>query len=541
MSASTRRSAAAGAGAKVELVRRAEAAAAAATEEEAAPSFDSMFSSSTPFFFYHIICPSTASLAVQVLGPNLAFKFTHSSALTRGIFSERAIEAALYKKTTGFLCLVPPPPPPPSRTPSGSVLSSSHPRASRPCSGDGQQTQRKILAWAESGHGLGPAGDCLDVSSPCTLPNGIWTQRALHLSSLLGVQMGHPFDRLGLGGRVGMFRASHVEVKLATHAVHVLLRLYNITRPANPPPSSSSARRANAAAAAITLRDLARLKSKITHCSSPPSFEIYFSKKNCHACAAWVRKVRDVTGVQIKLCWRDRLVKIQYAASPGMGCAPLPSSSSSSFLPPPCPVQDEASPDGRTAVVDLTDTPDSDDSHPGGGGREGGGEMEEDLSIGGSTPQPLGSYINGLAYCVGQMDSSGRPSRRITSAIVGLARMSRWQRARRRRHTTLGRTTTPRIRAATMTTPTTTTTGLRRASRDITGTGTRARARARQVIRILDCNESTAAERVARRRRRLARRRRRRSEARERLRENTNGATRGQRGVQTTAQVIEVH
>ncbi|KZZ90816.1 hypothetical protein AAL_07042 [Moelleriella libera RCEF 2490] len=383
MSANTRRNAAAGAGARVKIVRRAEAlaAAAAATEEQVAPSFDSTFSSSTPFFFYHIIYPSTASLAVQVLGPNLAFKFTHSSALKRGIFSERAIEAALYKKTTGFLCLVPPPPPP-SRTPSGSVLSCSHPRASRPSSGDGQQTQRKILAWAESGHGLGPAGDCLDVSSPCTLPNGIWTQRALHLSSLLGVQMGHPFDRLGLGGRVGMFRASHVEVKLATHAVHVLLRLYNITRPANPPPSSS-ARRTNAAAAAaaaaITLRDLARLKSKITRCSSPPSFEIYFSKKNCHACAAWVRKVRDVTGVQIRLCWRDRLVKIQYAASPGMGCAPLPSSS---FLPPPCPVQDEASPDGRTAVVDLTDTPDSDDSHPGGGGREGGGEMEEDLSIG---------------------------------------------------------------------------------------------------------------------------------------------------------------
>ncbi|KAG5914143.1 hypothetical protein E4U42_000665, partial [Claviceps africana] len=117
------------------------------------PQFDAAFSTTSHFYFYHTVDPSTASLTSHILGPNLTATFTHSRAPS--LLPAATILANLTRKTTGFLAFRPPTNPPTCRT---------------------------ILAWAESGHGHGPAGDLLDGAPPI-LPNTLWARRAMQLSS----------------------------------------------------------------------------------------------------------------------------------------------------------------------------------------------------------------------------------------------------------------------------------------------------------------------------------------------------------------------
>lgn len=173
-----------------------------------------------------------------------------------------------------------------------------------------------------------------------------------------------------------MFRASHVEVKLAVHAIYVLLKMWNI-------PTEK-----------VTLRELSELGRKTWSDGSRPRFEIYFSKKNCSACAKYVRKLEALTGVQIKLLWKERLVKIDYVKKV-MG-----------QLQQPDVIAVEESEEEEVSEIEMVDLTD---------------EVEVVVE---DTPEPLGVYINGLAYCVGQMDSEPE---RVRDAIFALARISRRQ------------------------------------------------------------------------------------------------------------------
>ncbi|KFG82752.1 hypothetical protein MANI_003912 [Metarhizium anisopliae] len=334
------------------------------------PGFDRKFESTEEtFYFYHVIDTEKATLQCQVLGPNVSNTFSHTGAITH--YKASDIECALARKTTGFLALL-------------------QPHA-------GTSPSRTILAWAESGHGHNPRGDFLEPKSS-VLSNRRWTARAMRLAREIGINMGHPYDRLTLGGKVGMFRSSHVEVKLAVHAVYILLKMAAM-------PTDR-----------VTKADLKRLRGRAWCGGARPRFEIYFSKKNCHACAQYVRRLEELTGAEITLCWKERLVKIEYPKSK-MGSVEaaqrevIPVEGSESEEQAQAQEQEDVN---EMPMVDLTD--DTDDV--------GSQEVSEVVEV---TPEPLGVYVNGLVYCVGQMGDRGR----VMRAVVGLAKIWKRQTAAR--------------------------------------------------------------------------------------------------------------
>ncbi|GAB0134032.1 hypothetical protein EsDP_00002418 [Epichloe bromicola] len=332
------------------------------------PQFDSTFSAPANMYFHNTIDPATASLTTHVLGPNLATTFTHSRAPS--LFPAATILTGLTKKTTGFLAVVPPPQDPQGQEP--------------------RTTTRTVLAWAESGHGHGPEGDLLDAGQAHVLPNALWARRVIRLSSLMGISLGHPFDRLTRGGRPGIFRASHVEVKLATHAVYTLLSMFRIG-------GGSGA----GAGAGPTAEALARLRRATK--GARPRFEIYFSKKNCRACAAYVGRLCELTGVDMTLCWRDRLVEMEYKVAKMGEARPLAEQGVVTVE------DDEDEDEDDVRLVDMVDLTGDD------------AECETTTT---TTAQPLGTFLDGLAYCVGQGSTD-----RMARAVVGLARIRRRQRS----------------------------------------------------------------------------------------------------------------
>ncbi|KAL6890905.1 hypothetical protein GGI43DRAFT_415089 [Trichoderma evansii] len=247
----------------------------AAVEEESPqpknlPEFDVSFRDTLPsFYFHHIIDPIAATLRVEVLGPNLAYTFRHDRAKEKRIPASEIFNR-LNGKTTGFLAL---------RTDAGK--------------------KRIVLAWAESGHGASRNGDLLDPE-PSVLPNDVWAQRVVSMGKIFGLQMKRPYD--GRTSQVmgrdmsGIFLGGHVEVKLAIHAVFVLLNKFGITQDLEN----------------VSIRQLKRLRAAKWEDGSRPAFEIYFSRKNCPFCGKFVKTLQQATGIRIKLIWRDRLVKIVY-------------------------------------------------------------------------------------------------------------------------------------------------------------------------------------------------------------------------------------
>ncbi|KAL7819174.1 hypothetical protein V8C44DRAFT_130503 [Trichoderma aethiopicum] len=234
------------------------------------PEFDAGFHDAlSPCYFHHIIDPTTATLRVEVLGPNLTYTFRHDRAKQLRLASSN-ITARLEAKVTGFLALK---------------------------TGTGQQ--RVVLAWAQSGHGVGSKGDLLDAD-PNVLPNDLWTKRAISIGRALALRMRRPYDGRLLqttGIRMeGVYLGSHVEVKLASYAISILLTRFGITQDLDN----------------ISLRDLTALRKASWKDGTKPSFEIYFSRKNCNFCGSFVRKLQHATGISLKLVWRERLVKKVY-------------------------------------------------------------------------------------------------------------------------------------------------------------------------------------------------------------------------------------
>ncbi|KAH0490420.1 hypothetical protein TgHK011_001888 [Trichoderma gracile] len=354
------------------------------------PEFDAAFHDAlSPCYFHHVIDPTAATLRVEVLGPNLAYTFRHDRAKELRLASSN-ITARLEAKVTGFLALK---------------------------TGNGQQ--RVVLAWAQSGHGVGSKGDLLDAD-PNVLPNDLWTKRAISIGRALALRMRRPYDGRLLqttGIRMeGVYLGSHVEVKLASYAISILLTRFGITQDLDN----------------ISLRDLTALREASWKDGSKPAFEIYFSRKNCNFCGKFVRKLQNATGISLKLVWRERLVKKVYEKKE------LPKRDRPR---PPQEVIHIDIADAEAMITDevcIIDTIDLSDDLPTlaelinlthdtttNNNRVMTIDTNSTIDLSTTEQEPPGravtdTFIEGLAYCVGQIDD-GCPSGGARDAIVTLA------------------------------------------------------------------------------------------------------------------------
>lgn len=258
---------------------------------------DNRFKLSSPLGFVHIVNAQKATLEVQVLGPNLGFNFEHSRMRQARIIPSR-IAKRLERKTTGLLALVP----------------------SSPCSksgGEGDDKQKPslstsrltVLAWAESGHGAGKFGDLIDAGAGSyALSNAIWSRRAIKLARLLRVPFKTIFDK----DSEGIFRGSHVEIQLATHAVYVLLRLF--PRPTTTSDSTAGTKQGQGSEGDLMVmqRRLMALRGARWSEGSRPAFNIIFSRKDCHCCRIFVERLSQLTGIEMRLIWGTRLTPYIY-------------------------------------------------------------------------------------------------------------------------------------------------------------------------------------------------------------------------------------
>ncbi|KAF4458190.1 hypothetical protein F53441_41 [Fusarium austroafricanum] len=333
--------------------------------EEVLPTFVSAISSPTPLiYFHHVIDPETTMLKVQVLGANISFKFTHSRAKT--VTTQSRIAAQLENKTTGFIAVVTP------------------------------QSQRVVLAAAESGHGLGRYGDLLDKKQGI-LPNSIWTRRVVVMGKTLGLNMRRPFDNPGCnnGNSEGIFLGSHVEVKLAVHGICVLLQTFGITNDFNN----------------VTQQQLMKLRNARWEDGSRPVLEVYFSRKHCRPCKSLVQRLQEATGVTVRLVWKHRLVMKTY---PFKTLKPFQRAGErqqqvfepqdydfGDILPGDDDIEvisDDEDTEGQIDHIDLTNLRPTSEA---------------------GTAQEVDDILDGLAYRIGQMESCPEGAK---SAIVGFAR-----------------------------------------------------------------------------------------------------------------------
>ncbi|KAF4337389.1 hypothetical protein FBEOM_8773 [Fusarium beomiforme] len=335
--------------------------------EEVLPAIVSAISNPSPLiYFHHVIDAETTKLTVQVLGANISFVFSHRRA--KAISSKSKIERQLENKTAGFVALV------------------------------SANSQRVVLAAAESGHGLGQYGDLLDKKTGI-LPNSVWTRRVVAMGKTLGMNMRRPFDnpRRLAGNTEGIFLGSHVEVKLAVHGICVLLQTFGITKNFDK----------------VTIQQLKQLRHVRWDDGSRPVFEVYFSRKHCKPCKSLVQKLQDATGVTIRLVWKDRLVKKKYIIRPVNRDPNLSRSQQiPEFEPQDYDFGDILPDDSDIEVI-------SDDENP----KE---EIDQiDLThIRSTSPvswnQELDDYLDGLAYRVGQIEDCPEGAR---SAIVSFVKM----------------------------------------------------------------------------------------------------------------------
>ncbi|RDA83228.1 hypothetical protein CP532_5788 [Ophiocordyceps camponoti-leonardi (nom. inval.)] len=207
--------------------------------------------------FFNYVVDSPQGLTVRLFRCVSSHTFPHNpSPGANPISSRRAQEV----KVTGFLAL-----------PDGPV-------------------GEKIIAWSKSGY-----GETSSPSVPPTLANDIWTRRVVKVADLLGMKTGTPFDLAGESrenmtmeearARKGRVRASHVEVKLAVHAIYVLLQIFLPKRKRR----------------TMSIKTLKKLRGLRWDDGSSLAFRIVISRENCTWCGAFVRTLSRVTGVEMKI------------------------------------------------------------------------------------------------------------------------------------------------------------------------------------------------------------------------------------------------
>lgn len=233
------------------------------------PFYDYRFKTLPKICFRLTIDGEAGTLHVEVLGANLSYTFMHTKG--RDSYNATELGSNLTRKTVGYSALI------------------------------ASDDERIVLAWAESGHGLSSAGDMLDAT-PFALHNASWTRRAIAVTELLGMKTGSLLDNprgrhaKNADRLRGIYSGSHVEVKLATHAVFFLLRLFGITDDLD----------------SVTASDLAKLQPVTWRDGTRPAFEIHFSREPCHRCKEFVGRLKKLTGIELQLRPHDRLDKFNY-------------------------------------------------------------------------------------------------------------------------------------------------------------------------------------------------------------------------------------
>ncbi|TQV94620.1 hypothetical protein IF1G_06631 [Cordyceps javanica] len=257
-------------------------------------------------FYLHTIDEETGAVRVQILRSHLEKTFRHHYAQENSNNRKD-----LPNITSGFLAVVT--------------------ASSRPI----------ILAWAESGHGLGRYGDALDADEHL-LGNARWAAKAREMAGVLGISLStHADGASAASGPKGSLQAGHVEVKLATYAAVLLLKL------------SAQIGSMPVAGTALTRENLSALRRvRWSSGGGGLHFEVHVSRKNCHRCGAFLRRLERLTGVRFDIRWGQRLVPIQYprqdsAGAPrsaqdgdAAGTAPMIVASSSAPSPPPTREED---------------------------------------------------------------------------------------------------------------------------------------------------------------------------------------------------------
>ncbi|PHH74576.1 hypothetical protein CDD80_2976 [Ophiocordyceps camponoti-rufipedis] len=225
------------------------------------------------YHFNHDVNPTTAALTINAIskGPFPALEHTFSRSTTAPSPTKAAAESQ-QGKTVGFLALVGPP------------------------------AASKILKWAQSGHGHGRHGDFL-AKDKRTLQNRLWARRALKMADVLGFSRTASFDK-GLRRDLseeeakklkGIYKYSHVEVKLAVHAIYVLLRDF---MPGFRGP--------------VTMDQLLALRDARWSDGTKPEFKIVVSRLKCGNCKNMLAKISEVTGVKLHLVIGKRKQDYQY-------------------------------------------------------------------------------------------------------------------------------------------------------------------------------------------------------------------------------------
>ncbi|KAM4062144.1 hypothetical protein HRG_008993 [Hirsutella rhossiliensis] len=177
----------------------------------------------------------------------------------------------------------------------------------------------------------------------------------------------------------GIFQASHVEVKLAAHAVHVLLRLFSLPATAATTTTDEGGRPTGEddGHAIVTRRRLMALRRARWSDGSRPAFDIVFSHKSCVTCRLFVSRLSRLTGIEMRLIWGQRLVPAVYAQGKGRkakspGDPSMPRSGDGLDWEDEMDVDDEDYEDENGEddvetngqVIDLTNDPDPDTSAP---------------------------------------------------------------------------------------------------------------------------------------------------------------------------------
>uniref|UniRef100_A0A8H7N4W4 Uncharacterized protein n=1 Tax=Bionectria ochroleuca TaxID=29856 RepID=A0A8H7N4W4_BIOOC len=243
-------------------------------------------------------------------------------------------------------------------------------------------------------------------------------------------------DCAGEARSEGRLPGGHVEVKLATYAIFAMLEFFGITEDLNN----------------VTRRHLEQLKTASCTDRSRPRFEIYFSRKNCARCGLFAQALEEITGISMKLCWKERLAPKEY---PKRKKRPY-----SLYQRRAAVAELEATAGDEQMVIDVDEDPDievDDDGYveededeimtidltidPSAIDLTGGDDCEamptvdltSDPAV--ATPEPpadndnrVDDYVSGLAYCVGQFGEAATPAR---TAIVDLARLMKAHRGAR--------------------------------------------------------------------------------------------------------------
>ena len=206
-----------------------------------------------------------------------------------------------------------------------------------------------------------------------------------------------------------------MEVKLAVFGVYTLLRKFGIVEASS--------------LGSVTMEHLKRLKEKQEEVGEERlQFEIYFSRKNCSMCAKFVRRLAEAAGVDIRLCWRDRLMLKEYQKRKHKTYKEWEQAIADSAKKRDGAVDLDDTEDDNDDIVLLSDDEDieilsqtsyirSDSEVVDLTTRRRSASLDEIIEVedtqrdqvnnneSNDNGHPLDHYCDGLAYCVGQMQS----------------------------------------------------------------------------------------------------------------------------------------